>query len=154
MPVTGAELVTAVLALWPVMSGDNRQCIETRRDRIAAQVEETARAYPRVRASLMVAVAFSETHLGCDYGEGGGWGAPVDRHHRHTAGTHLHAAAVLARSMQVCGGDELSAVRRFRTGLCRPLRESSSPLVGRVGERYGRRVLALAERLSRAAGGR
>jgi hypothetical protein len=95
----------------------------------------------------MVAVAFSETHLGCDYGEGGGWGAPVDRHHRHTAGTHLHAAAVLARGMEVCRGDELGAVRRFRTGLCDPRRQSSSAVVGRVGEAYGRRVLRIAARL-------
>ena len=149
----GTALVSAVLALFPVMSGRNRQCIEAGRARIAQQIDETARAYPRVRASVLVAVAFSETHLGCDRGEGGGWGAPVDRHHRHTAGTHLHAAAVLARSMQVCGGDELSAVRRFRTGLCDPRRQSTSATVGRVGERYGRRVLALAERLQRAAGG-
>lgn len=147
MPVSGWALVAAVLALYPVMSGANRRCIEARRDRIAAQVEETARAYPRVRPSVLVAVAFSETHLGCDYGEGGGWGAPVDRHHRHTAGTHLHAAAVLARGMEVCRGDELGAVRRFRTGLCDPRRQSSSALVGRVGESYGRRVLALAARL-------
>ena len=145
--MTGTALVTAVLALFPVMSGANRACIEARRARIAQQIEETARAYPRVRASVLVAVAFSETHLGCDYGEGGGWGAPIDRHHRHTAGTHLHAAAVLARSLEVCGGDELGAVRRFRTGLCDPRRQSSSALVGRVGEAYGRRVLALAARL-------
>jgi hypothetical protein len=154
MPMSGWALVAAVLALFPVMSGNNRACIEDRHDSIARQVDETARAFPTVRPEVMVAVAFSETHLGCDAGEGGGWGAPIDRHHRHTAGTHLHAAAVLARSMQVCGGDELSAVRRFRTGLCDPRRQSSSALVGRVGERYGRRVLALAERLSRAAGGR
>ena len=37
--MTGAELVTAVLALWPVMSGHNRECIEARRARIAQQVE-------------------------------------------------------------------------------------------------------------------
>lgn len=145
--MTGVELVTAVLALWPVMSGDNRACIEARRERIAAQIEETARAYPRVRRAVLVAVAFSETHLGCDRGEGGGWGAPVSRHQRHTAGTHLHAAAVLARGMDVCGGDELAAVRRFRTGLCDPRRQSSSALVGRVGEAYGRRVLRIAARL-------
>jgi hypothetical protein len=149
--MTGVALVAAVLALFPVMSGRNRACIEQRRDRIARQVEETAREYPRVRASVLVAVAFSETHLGCDYGEGGGWGAPIDRHHRHTAGTHLHAAAVLARSMEVCHGDELGAVRRFRTGLCDPRRQSTSAVVGRVGEAYGRRVLALAARLEQRA---
>jgi hypothetical protein len=151
--VSGWALVAAILSLFPAMSGNNRACIEDRHDAIARQVDETARAYPTVRPEVLVAVAFSETHLGCDRGEGGGWGAPVDRAHRHTAGTHLHAAAVLARSMQVCGGDELSAVRRFRTGLCDPRRQSTSAIVGRVGERYGRRVLALAERLSRAAGG-
>ena len=151
--MSGWALVAAILSLFPVMSGRNRACIEDRHDVIARQVDETARAYPRVRPEVMVAVAFSETHLGCDAGEGGGWGAPVDRAHRHTAGTHLHAAAVLARGMEVCRGDELSAVRRFRTGLCDPIQTSSSPIVGRVGERYGRRVLALAERLQRAAGG-
>jgi len=151
--VSGWALVAAVLALFPVMSGHNRSCIEDRHDVIARQVDETARAYPRVRPEVMVAVAFAETHLGCDAGEGGGWGAPIDRQHRHTAGTHLHAAAVLARGMEVCRGDELSAVRRFRTGLCDPRRQSTSPIVGRVGERYGRRVVALAERLQRAAGG-
>ena len=151
--MSGWALVAAVLALFPVMSGHNRSCIEDRHDVIARQVDETARAYPRVRPEVMVAVAFAETHLGCDAGEGGGWGAPIDRQHRHTAGTHLHAAAVLARGMEVCRGDELSAVRRFRTGLCDPRRQSTSPIVGRVGERYGRRVVALAERLQRAAGG-
>ena len=149
----GTALVTAVLALFPLMSGRNRGCIEAGRARIAQQIDETARAYPRVRPEVLVAVAFSETHLGCDAGEGGGWGAPVDRQHRHTAGTHLHAAAVLARGMEVCRGDELSAVRRFRTGLCDPMRQSTSAVVGRVGERYGRRVIRLAERLQRAAGG-
>jgi hypothetical protein len=129
------------------MSGNNRACIEDRHDAIARQVDETARAYPTVRPEVLVAVAFSETHLGCDRGEGGGWGAPVDRHHRHTAGTHLHAAAVLARGMEVCRGDELGAVRRFRTGLCDPRRQSSSAVVGRVGEAYGRRVLRIAARL-------
>ena len=147
-------LLLAVLTAFPVMNGQNRQCIEINLARIEQQVAEAIRTYPRVRASMLVAVAFSETHLGCDAGEGGGWGAPVDRAHRHTAGTHLHAAAVLARGMEVCRSDELSAVRRFRTGLCDPQRQSTSAVVGRVGERYGRRVLALAERLQRAAGGR
>ena len=154
MPVSGAALVTAVLALFPVMSGQNRQCIEARRARIAEQIEETVRVYPNVRPALMVAVAFSETHLGCDRNEGGNWGAPISRYRRHVAGTHLHAARILSRSMTVCRGDELSAARRFRTGLCNPIQTSSSPIVGRVGEAYGRRVLRIAERLERAAGGR
>ncbi len=145
--MSGWALVAAILSLFPAMSGNNRACIEDRHDAIARQVDETARAYPTVRPEVLVAVAFSETHLGCDRGEGGGWGAPVDRHHRHTAGTHLHAAAVLARGMEVCRGDELGAVRRFRTGLCDPRRQSSSAVVGRVGEAYGRRVLRIAARL-------
>jgi hypothetical protein len=152
--VIGWALVAAILAIFPVMSGNNRRCIEDRHEMIAQQVNETSRAYPRVRPEILVAVAFSETHLGCDAHEGGGWGAPVDRHHRHTAGTHLHAAAVLARSLDVCRGDQLSAVRRFRTGLCDPRRQSSSALVGRVGEAYGHRVMALAARLSRTVEGR
>lgn len=145
--MTGAELVTAVLALWPVMSGDNRACIEQRRARIAEQIEESVRVYPTIRPALLVAVAFSETHLGCDRNEGGNWGAPISPLRRHVAGTHLHAARILARSMEVCRGDELSAARRFRTGLCDPRRQSSSAVVGRVGEAYGRRVLRIAARL-------
>lgn len=145
--MTGAELVTAVLALWPVMSGANRACIEQRRVRIAEQVEESVRVYPTIRASLLVAIAFQETHLGCDRNEGGNWGAPISPTRRHVAGTHLHAARILSRSMEVCHGDELSAARRFRTGLCDPRRQSSSALVGRVGEAYGRRVLRMAARI-------
>jgi len=145
--MTGAELVTAVLALWPVMSGDNRACIEARRDRIAEQVEESVRVYPTIRPALLVAIAFSETHLGCDRDEGGNWGAPISPTRRHVAGTHLHAARILSRSLEVCHGDELSAARRFRTGLCHPLRQSSSAVVGRVGEAYGRRVLRMAARI-------
>ena len=144
-------LLLAVLTAFPAMNGNNRACIETNLARIEQQVAEAIRTYPRVRASMLVAVAFSETHLGCDYGEGGGWGAPVDRAHRHTAGTHLHAAAVLARSLEVCHGDELSAARRFRTGLCNPLRQSSSVEVGQIGEQYGRRVIRLAARLEQIA---
>lgn len=145
--MTGAELVTAVLALWPVMSGDNRACIEARRDRIAEQVEESVRVYPTIRPALLVAIAFQETHLGCDRNEGGNWGAPISSTRRHVAGTHMHAARILFRSLEVCRGDELSAARRFRTGLCNPLRQSSSAVVGRVGEAYGRRVLRMAARL-------
>lgn len=143
--MTPAILLTALLSIFPTTPA--RDCLTARRERIAAQVDESVRAFPTVRPALLMAVAFSETHLGCDRNEGGGWGAPINPQQRHRAGTHLHAARALARSLVVCRGSELGALRRFRTGLCDPMRQSSSPTVGRVGEAYGRRTLRLAQRM-------
>ena len=140
-------LLIAVLAAFPVMNGNNRACIEMNLPRIEQQVAEAIRTYPRVRPAYFISIAFIETHLGCDRGAGGNWGAPISATRRHVAGTHMHAARLASRSLEVCRGDELSAARRFRTGLCNPLRQSSSAVVGRVGEAYGRRVLRMAARL-------
>lgn len=146
-------LLLAVLTMFPVMNGENRQCIESRIDRIEQQVAEAIRAYPRVRPAYFIAIAFIETHLGCDRGAGGNWGAPISALSRHVAGTHMHGARLASRSLEVCG-DELSAARRFRTGLCNPMRQSSSAEVGRIGEQYGRRVMRIAARLEQLAAGR
>lgn len=145
-------LLMAVLTMFPVMNGGNRQCIEARIDRIEQQVAEAIRTYPRVRPAYFISIAFVETHLGCDRGAGGNWGAPISATRRHVAGTHMHAARLASRSLEVCH-DELSAARRFRTGLCNPMRQSSSAEVGRIGEQYGRRVLRIAARLEQIAAG-
>jgi len=91
-------------------------CMERRAPRIAVQAAEGEATYG-VPAALLLVIGFAETHLGCDHGEGGGWGAPVDPTHRHTAGTHLHAARALASSYRACG-NWYGAIVRFRTGLC------------------------------------
>lgn len=135
------HVVAAILSLFPYMSGNNRACVEHRRSEIAAQLTETADA--GVPSEIMAAVAFVETHLGCDRGEGGGWGAPINGQHRHTAGTHMHAARVLIRGLERCG-DWDGSIRRFRTGLCHPTT---------VGTSYLRRVNRLIRRIElRAAG--
>lgn len=137
--MTPAQVLAAILSIFPHMSGNNRACIEERRDRIVQQLTETAAA--GVPAPLMAAVAFMETHLGCDPHEGGNWGAPISRTHRHTAGTHLTAAHVLVVGLARCGTWD-GAVSRFRSGLCR----TQQPYV----LRYVRGVNALVRRIEAA----
>jgi hypothetical protein len=86
-------------------------------------------------------VAFMETHLGTDDGEGGGWGAPIDAQHPHKAGTSDHAARILARGRKTCGSWE-GAVSWFRSGQCSP-----PPFA----EKYVRDGLRLIERMHRRA---
>ena len=113
------QVLAAILTLFPHMSGNNRPCIERRHERIVQQLRETTAA--GVPAPLMASVAFIETHLGCDRHEGGNWGAPIDRRHRHTAGDHMDAAQALLTGLQRCGTWD-GAVSRFRSGLCRTRR--------------------------------
>lgn len=94
-----------------------QRCMEQRATQIVAQVEEAERMFG-VPPSVLLVVAYQETHIGCDRGEGGNWGAPISRRNRHTPGTSFHAARALARSFEVCGNWR-DAVMRFRTGLCR-----------------------------------
>lgn len=112
----------ALLALYPHMSGRNRACVARQAPRISRQLAELttphlegAEAPP---TPLIAAIGFLESHLGCDAGEGGGWGAPVSRRQRHIAGTHHHAAVILERSWLICGRDWQRAVTRFHSGLC------------------------------------
>jgi hypothetical protein len=114
--MTPEQVLAAILTIFPHMSGNNRACVEARRDRIVQQLTETTAA--GVPAPLMASVAFMETHLGCDRNEGGNWGAPIDRLHRHTAGTHLDAARALLTGVHRCGTWD-GAVMRFRSGMCR-----------------------------------
>lgn len=134
--MTPAQVLAAILSIFPHMSGNNRACIEERHDRIVQQLTETVAV--GVPAPLMAAVAFMETHLGCDLHEGGNWGAPINREHRHTAGTHLNAAHVLMVGLARCGTWD-GSVSRFRSGLCRTQR----PYV----VRYVRGVNALVRRI-------
>lgn len=132
------QILLALLTAFPYMNGSNRECIETRRPVIARQLHETSTL--GVPPDLMASVAFAETHLGCDVGEGGNWGAPIDARHRHTAGTHMSAARVLARGYERCGSWD-GAVLYFRTGLCR----SDVP----TGRLYLRGVTAVRNRILR-----
>jgi len=148
--MTASLILSAILALFPYMSGNNRRCIENNRARIEAQLDETSARYPDVPREVMAAVAFAETHLGCDAGEGGNWGAPISRHRRHTAGTHLHAAGALHRSLAVCGTVD-GAIMRFRVGLCNPRRQTTNTRVQQQATNYLRRVRALEQAILRHA---
>lgn len=117
--ISPADVVTAILALYPYMSGNNRQCIIEHRSQIETVLVQAQRQYPAMPTEVFATIGFMETHLGCDQGEGGNWGAPISPTQRHVAGTPLQAATALWRSYEVCGSWD-GAARRFRTGLCRP----------------------------------
>lgn len=135
--ITPLEAVTAILALFPYMSGNNRQCIIENRTQIEQVLTEAHQVYPNMPTEVFIAVGFMETHLGCDAVGNGNWGAPISSTQRHIAGTPMQAATVLWRSYEVCGSWD-GATRRFRTGLC----GNTS-----VGLRYSRTAMSLANRV-------
>jgi len=135
--ISPVEAVTAILLMFPHMSGNNRQCIIDHRPQIEQVLTEAQRQYPEMPTEVFAAVGFMETHLGCDQGEGGNWGAPISATRRHVAGTPMQAATILWHSYEVCGTWE-GATRRFRTGLCRDTA---------VGLPYSRRAISVANRL-------
>jgi hypothetical protein len=135
--ISPVEAITAILALFPYMSGNNRQCIINNRAQIEHVLVQTQRQYPVMPTEVFVAVGFLETHLGCDQGEGGNWGAPISPTRRHVAGTPMQAATALWHSYEVCRTWE-GAARRFRTGLCHPTT---------TGTPYARRAINVANRL-------
>ena len=100
-----------------------------------------AAAQYAVPPAVLMSVGFYETWLGTYPGEGGNWGAPASRFHRHVAGTPADAARALARSFSVCGSWE-GAIGRFRSGEC------TAP----HNRGYVRHVLAMADRLNASAG--
>lgn len=108
-------MIMALLARFNHMPA--RHCIESRQQQIAQHLVNAREI--GVPPSLMLSVSFHESWVGCHPGEGGNWGAPVDRSHRHTAGTPEHAARALATSYRVCGTWS-GAISRFRSGLCDP----------------------------------
>lgn len=107
-------VLAALLAMFP--HNPQRACMLARADAIAEQADAAA-AHWHVPAGLLLVVGFLETHDGCDAGEGGGWGSPIDRRHRHTAGTADSTARGLAHSYAACG-TWLGALHRYRVGLC------------------------------------
>ncbi len=137
--MTPESILIAILAIFPYMNGNNRQCIIDRQPRIAEQLREVSQPIepgaPVPPTHLTAAVAFKETHLGCDINEGGNWGAPIDRNHRHTAGTHLSAVTSLVHGYQRCGSWD-GAVLRFRTGFCNPARQGASRQIQVIGAQY------------------
>ena len=134
-------LLSAILSIFPYMSGNNRACIERNFDDIA-MVAEAAERDMGVPPAVILAVGFLETHLGCDQGEGGNWGAPISRTRRHTAGTPAQAALALSHGYQVCH-TWVGAISRFRSGQCRiPARMAN----------YPRNAVRLINRMSLIAG--
>lgn len=144
--MTSTAILTAILALFPYMSGDSRQCIIDRRAEIEAQLDEAADLYPDVPRELLASIAFVETHFGCDRGVGGNWGAPISPRQRHLAGTHLHAARALSSGLQACRSVP-GAIMRFRLGFCNPDRQSRVESVRVTSHRYRRVVQRLMHRI-------
>lgn len=142
--ITATQIVTALLSLYPHMSGHNRQCIIDRRSQIESVLQEAQRTYPDMPVEMFATVGFLETHLGCDINEGGNWGAPISATRRHVAGTPMQAAGVLWRSYERCHTWE-GAMRRFRTGLCHPT--TTGTHYSRVGMRIANRLRIKIERL-------
>jgi hypothetical protein len=136
------------------MSGNNRSCINNRRLEIASVVEESQRRYPELPPEILISVGFLETHLGCDIGEGGNWGAPISRYRRHTAGRPIQAAGALMSSYEYCTSHGYTgwgpAIRRFHTGLCAHRRGWGSAeyrMISRRGDYYVRIVLLRASQM-------
>lgn len=134
-------LLSALLALFPYMSGGNRVCI-VRNFNSIAQVADAAERENGVPAAVMLSVGFLETHLGCDVGEGGNWGAPISPTRRHVAGAPRQAAVALQHGFQRCGS-WLGAISRFRSGQC---------VIPQTMARYPRMAMSLMTRISTNAG--
>lgn len=132
-------LLTTLLALYRP-PGRVRPCLDARAEEIATAAADAQERHG-VPAEVLLAVGLLETHLGCDAGEGGGWGAPIDRRHRHAAGGPEHAARALAWGFRRCGDWE-AAVAHYRCGLCRcpPLRGYSAPTAMRIARRVRERA--------------
>jgi hypothetical protein len=135
--ISAAEILTAILSVYPYMSGNNRQCIIEHREQIEQVLVVSQREYPEMPMEMIAAIGFMETHLGCDQGEGGNWGAPASPTQRHVPGTPFQAATALWHSYEHCHTWE-GAARRFRTGLCRP-----TP----TGSAYSRTAMRVVNRL-------
>lgn len=138
-------LLTALLATFSHMPA--RHCIERRFDEITAAADDASERFG-VPPALLLSVGFHETWLGC-HGERD-WGAPVDRRHRHTAGTPADAAASLAVGLRVCGTWN-GAITRFRSGLCTVPPGDPRRAYVRSVLRLSRRVMARARRHPDAA---
>lgn len=107
--------ITALLLAVRVPLAD-RACIEARRDRIASNAEAAAAQYG-VLVTVLLSVAYRESHLGCDPRSGGSWGAPISRTRRHVAGGANAEASALALGYRRCFTHE-GAISHFRWGVC------------------------------------
>jgi hypothetical protein len=112
------------------------RCLEQRHDAIVRDATAASAAHG-VPVEILLATGFLETHLGCDRGEGGGWGAPISRTRRHAAGNAGNSASALALGYRRCGSS-FGAVSHYRCGMCRCNR-----LVGYRPEAVIRRISAL-----------
>lgn len=147
-------ILAAIFTLYPHIPHNPRVCMEHMSPAIVESAE-AANQETKVPPAILLVAAFLETHIGCDHGEGGGWGAPVSRSRRHTAGTPLHAARSLQHGMEACHNWQ-GGVSFFRCGRCR------CPQLGYRINRHGRReriggyraedALAIVERLHAEAG--
>jgi hypothetical protein len=111
--------LNALLGSFRLVPARTRQRIEARRDHIEDRAYQSEVQHG-VPMGVILPVAWVESHVGTDDGEGGNWGAPISPARRHTAGTPMHAARALAWSYRVCGYDWQRAVARFHSGLCQP----------------------------------
>lgn len=132
-------LLLALLAIAGRSPEPMASCLAARRGEIISAAE-IAGGLTGVPLALLLVVGFRETHLGCHPRSGGGWGAPVDRLHRHTAGTAVHAARALSRGFAHCGSWE-GAAAFFRCGLCTcPYAPTYAPTTVRWVERVSARA--------------
>lgn len=119
------RLLTLLLTLFQHPA--NVECIRRQENSIAERAYN-ASVSSQVPASVILVVAFLESHFGCAAASGGSWGAPVDRNHRLTAGPSeqvaVHSASSLhngfygTRHSRGCG-TWFGAISYFRCGLCR-----------------------------------
>ena len=138
----GALLIAALLTIVPHFP--LRAAVISHQADLAAQADHAAASHG-IPVAILVAVGFCETHLGLDRGEGGNWGAPIDRLHRRTPGTAENAAGALLNSYNRCGHTWRGGVSGFRSGLC--VIPPGTPSAG-----YPAMVLGLANRLAALAG--
>jgi hypothetical protein len=136
-----SSLLAALIAILPPIPHPQRERIQLQRESIVSMAAASSARYG-VPPSVLLVVAFMETHLGTDDGEGGGWGAPIDAQHPHKAGTSDDAARILARGRKQCGCWR-GAVSWFRSGKCYP---------PDFAQKYVRAGMSLIEHMHRSVG--
>lgn len=109
------SILAAILAIFP--HSPNFNAIQRNSANITAHIADAQGIYG-VPAGVFAVVGFMETHLGTDANEGGGYGAPTNRFHRHTPGTADDAARALRRAYFGCYKSWEGAISRFRSGMC------------------------------------
>lgn len=143
-PDIAAGLLASLLSLYH--HGVRIERIRNHQSWVVSHLVEAIDAHPEVPPALLMSVGFLETGLGFDSGEGGCWGSPIDRRHRHTTGGPIAAARDLAHSYVICGGDWMPALHRYRVGLCNGherigyTADQAMRLRWRIEERYATEV--------------